>query len=452
MSSAAATVPAKHNIYAKNLPKKTGIPVRQKASPEHEVTSPRHKHVTNKAHLSGKETSAPKSTNVHRHQGPHHYQHPHYNQKGTFKTTHNHRLNAAKNTNSTKSPLQYIKDTSSKDLSNAEPAEIMEEYSKLKELNFVQTCRINELEQETEKMMTEFKDVFEENADLKKKIDVGKITRPEPYSRVFEDRKILREAEAGYKKRIARFEQEQADTKQQIDKLEIDLKAAKDKLVKYKEIPGQEKLIDVLTKQIKALKTENQLLKSDMLAVEEEHAAEQKRRQGTRKQSDPLVQKAKSAPRSLPERVQKPAPNISPRRQSQQDPVPQTYRGPNNQARLAFQRHPQHQDLRQEQKFTDVNQSLPIDFNKDANDIKFTNRQTVRKPPPNYLKMNKDQVKHYTFAKSEFYVDKHKQRLEMLEHNMYPYLQPTGQRRSRQLDRGYFDYEYNLPDSQYYDY
>ncbi|XP_052787242.1 uncharacterized protein LOC128222306 isoform X1 [Mya arenaria] len=141
---------------------------------------------------------------------------------------------------------------------------MIEDLTRLREINVAHTNQIKELELETRKVLGEFGGLYEENAKLRNKLDTGGEPFAESYRRIFDDRKTLREAEAGYKKRIIRFEQEVVDAKKKIAKLEHDIQATKTRLEKYKKITSKDKVLDALNKQIKDLKDENKGLKAEL--------------------------------------------------------------------------------------------------------------------------------------------------------------------------------------------
>jgi len=79
--------------------------------------------------------------------------------------------------------------------------------------------RIKELETENTKILLDYESIFNENASLREKMDPDGEDHIEPYQRIYQDRKILREAEAAYKRRIAQLEKDSRQITQNFDSL-----------------------------------------------------------------------------------------------------------------------------------------------------------------------------------------------------------------------------------------
>lgn len=145
--------------------------------------------------------------------------------------------------------------------------QLMEERKLLEEMNLKYEKRIEELEIETARVMAEFGKLYEDNEKLRRKMDTGKDPLLEPYSRVFEDRRILREAESGYKKRIERLEQEIREKQDICDNYRDEIKVLREKVKptsKAEEKARQMKEAK-LNIEIKRLKAENESLRSSLL-------------------------------------------------------------------------------------------------------------------------------------------------------------------------------------------
>ncbi|XP_060592248.1 DNA ligase 1-like [Ruditapes philippinarum] len=152
----------------------------------------------------------------------------------------------------------------------------MDERAHLLELNEKYEKRIAELEQEVERVLGEFTKLYEDNERLRRKMDTGNDPLLEPYSRVFEDRRILREAEGGYKKRIIRLEKEIIEKQNESDKFQDKLKALQEKFKPTSQ--AEEK--DRITKEkrskaeLKKLRTENESLKHTLREFENSNERE----------------------------------------------------------------------------------------------------------------------------------------------------------------------------------
>lgn len=148
--------------------------------------------------------------------------------------------------------------------------EIMEERKQILKENESYAERVADLEVEITRVLIEFGQLYEDNEKLRRKMDTGKDPLLEPYSRVFEDRKILREAEGGYKKRIVRLQQEIIDKQNECDKFQDEAKKLRDKIrptTMAEEKEKRLKEVKVQT-QLKKLKTENETLKSAIKDLE----------------------------------------------------------------------------------------------------------------------------------------------------------------------------------------
>lgn len=150
-----------------------------------------------------------------------------------------------------------------------------EEKVRIREENVSLRSRITELEEEITKIVSEFETLYADNEKLRKKLDTGSKPLLEPYSRVFEDRDMLREAELGYKKRISKLEHELRGSNERCDKLEENLKSSKAKIQKMKEKEGDNKAaILKLAGEKKDLEIENGKLKAKITEMEGEKDAE----------------------------------------------------------------------------------------------------------------------------------------------------------------------------------
>lgn len=127
-----------------------------------------------------------------------------------------------------------------------------------------------DLEQEVSRIMGEFTKLYEDNEKLRRKMDTGKDPLLEPYSRVFEDRKILREAEHGYKSRIIRLEKEIMEKQRDCEKLQDKVKALQAKLkpTDEAEYKGRKTTEKKLQAELKKVKTENETLKINVNELE----------------------------------------------------------------------------------------------------------------------------------------------------------------------------------------
>ena len=169
------------------------------------------------------------------------------------------------NETSTESNKQTIKIMNVQQYTN-----FMEERHHILELNEKYEKRIAELEQEVARVLGEFTKLYEDNERLRRKMDTGKEPLLEPYSRVFEDRKILREAEGGYKKRIIRLEKEIIEKQQESDKFQDKLKSLQAKFKPTSQAEEKDRITrDKRSKaEIKKLRTENEALKDSLQTLE----------------------------------------------------------------------------------------------------------------------------------------------------------------------------------------
>ncbi|KAL4239521.1 hypothetical protein ACF0H5_000335 [Mactra antiquata] len=147
---------------------------------------------------------------------------------------------------------------------------LMSEREELQTQNEKYAERVTELEKEVARVLGEFSQLYEDYERLSRKMDTGKEPLIEPYSRVFEDRSILRAAEGGYKKRILRLETEVNEKQADYDKLQNEVKRLKEKLK-----PDTEKIIKGLKqkeakmeKEVTKLQKDNHDLKSKVEDLE----------------------------------------------------------------------------------------------------------------------------------------------------------------------------------------
>ncbi|XP_045211711.2 DNA ligase 1-like [Mercenaria mercenaria] len=146
----------------------------------------------------------------------------------------------------------------------------MEERKHILELNEKYEKRIAELEEETARVLGEFAQLYEDNEKLRRKMDTGNDPLLEPYSRVFEDRKILRQAESGYKKRIIRLEQEIIEKQNESNKFQDKVKSLQAKITPTTQAEEKERKTKTLKVQeeLRKLKAENEKLKNNIRELE----------------------------------------------------------------------------------------------------------------------------------------------------------------------------------------
>lgn len=151
-------------------------------------------------------------------------------------------------------------------LSMSQIDEIIKDRHKLKDENALLKNRVSELESELANVVMEFRLMFSEHEKLRIKLDTGSEHKLEPYSRVFEDRDILREAETGYKRRISRLEQEVNDYNKQFENLTEELKIMK---TKFQKVKDHKVTITKLSGERSRLETELDELKTKIKTLEE---------------------------------------------------------------------------------------------------------------------------------------------------------------------------------------
>ena len=162
--------------------------------------------------------------------------------------------------------------TTPKALENKDTKEALrrdsEDKQELRDENVLLKKRDEELEAEIVKVVTEFDVLSAENERLRQQLDISSKPRSETYSRVFEDRDILREAEVVYKRRITRLEQELIESNERNEKLADELKSSKEKFQKLKE-QNNKGAITKLNSEKKTLETEVEKLTTKIKQLEE---------------------------------------------------------------------------------------------------------------------------------------------------------------------------------------
>ncbi|KAH3872027.1 hypothetical protein DPMN_035240 [Dreissena polymorpha] len=263
MSNAASTIPGKPNLYHNNKSKsKEDVKNLQngKAAQNNptdvnkEEINPKLVHKTKQHGANGKNTTPKVNANG-----------KSWMEKNSSKLS-----NEAKPSKNMKPDFRWMPKPLASDpnqikiLSIPEYQAMTKEIETLRERCFNDGGKISELEKQQSKLLGEFDALYEENAMLRKKLDTGNEPIAEPYGRVFEDRKILRESELGYKKRINRLEQEHKEARKEVEKLTNELKAIRAKQSGKAETPGKESIIYHLNTQIQKLRNDNQKLSAQV--------------------------------------------------------------------------------------------------------------------------------------------------------------------------------------------
>lgn len=276
MSSAASTIPAKRNVFRTKLNKINNIPSLE--------DKPKREHKAKKQHKRGK---ADVLVVKHKDTQRDGLEHAHFENEETWmgKTKNGWQLRPDKLGAEIRENVKHRK-IGQLNLGDNLPGEsnkptikimnvehydnFIEERRQLLELNEKSEKRIKDLEQEVARIMGEFTKLYEDNEKLRRKMDTGKDPLLEPYSRVFEDRKILREAEHGYKSRIIRFEKEMLDKQRECEKLQDKVKTLQSKLkpTDKAEYKGKETTEKKLQAELRKIKAENETLKININDLE----------------------------------------------------------------------------------------------------------------------------------------------------------------------------------------
>lgn len=95
--------------------------------------------------------------------------------------------------------------------------------------------RIQQLEEENARILLDYDGMYKENNNLRDKLEKGDDNHIESYQRVYEDRKVLREAETAYKRRINQLEQEAKEMLNNFESLYSENKVLRDKSKKLED-------------------------------------------------------------------------------------------------------------------------------------------------------------------------------------------------------------------------
>lgn len=95
--------------------------------------------------------------------------------------------------------------------------------------------RAEQLEEENARILLDYDSIYKENNILRDKLDRGEDTHIESYQRVYDDRKILREAETAYKRRINQLEHDAKEMLKNFESLYTENKVLRDKASKLED-------------------------------------------------------------------------------------------------------------------------------------------------------------------------------------------------------------------------
>lgn len=139
--------------------------------------------------------------------------------------------------------------------------EMMEEHVQLYAAHNSYKKQIKKLESENDQMLQNFNSLYEENKRLREKMDCGGQPVVESYTRVYDDRRILREAEDKYKVRITHLEHDMQEQVKLIEKLNDELEKSKVKPIDVQDQLNARAKAAQLNTEIRKLKTDNNNLK-----------------------------------------------------------------------------------------------------------------------------------------------------------------------------------------------
>ena len=95
--------------------------------------------------------------------------------------------------------------------------------------------RIQQLEEENTQILLDYDGMYKENNILRDKLDKGEDNHVESYQRIHDDRKVMRETETAYKRRINQLESDTTDMLKNFESLYTENKVLRDKANKLEE-------------------------------------------------------------------------------------------------------------------------------------------------------------------------------------------------------------------------